>query len=167
LVVMASTRPRVFRAAGDERRFHVAGDLLELLGELPAELVGHRVRAAHERGSARVLVGRRLLGVGNRHLLLVDLEDVRPVGPHATLSGGGVRTLNALPVIRGVPQIVGAPGEHHRVDGHTAGQAADGGQERGVLRGNAEQLPDVVGQVVGCAQTRDSGHLSFLSRKMF
>jgi hypothetical protein len=61
-------------------------------------------------------------------------------------------------VLARVAQVVGLPLELDRAGHAAAGEAADHGQQRRVLRGEREQLAVVVGQVERGAHSGDAGH---------
>ncbi|KFI58729.1 hypothetical protein BGLCM_1022 [Bifidobacterium gallicum DSM 20093 = LMG 11596] len=115
----------------DEGEFHVAGDLLERLLDLPSHLVGRHDRAADVDGLGSLhagLRGRGLLRVGQVDGLLVDFEHVGRVEAHALLALRRVRTLDTLALGIGVAQVVALSGETRALGGPSAGQASDGGQ---------------------------------------
>src|SRR5690606_4574058 len=89
LTTQLRLRRRARVGARDERLLDVAGDLLELLRELPRELVGRDGRRAEldRRAPRTALAGRGLLGVRDLDGLLVDLDDVRLCAARATGRG--------------------------------------------------------------------------------
>lgn len=117
--------------AGDEGGFHVACDLLELLLDLPAQLVSGDGGAAdlyyrHVVGVA--LSGRTLPRVGDLDGLLVDLDHVVGVEAGAFLALRRVGALEALAVGVWVAQVVALPFEKSGRGVDAAGESADGGE---------------------------------------
>ena len=115
--------------AGDEGCLHVAGDLLELLLDLPAQLVSGDGGASdlHDRHVVGVALSCRALPrVGDLDGLLVDLDHVVGVEAGAFLAFRRVGALEALAVGVRVAQVVALPFEKRGRGGDAAGESADG-----------------------------------------